>query len=94
MNLGILLFRAHVAGVVDRVEADVVVVEWARGCRSDVPATALSSLAEEGDSVLLRLLPPISYRFARGKGPSQPAHDWPRGWSAAALDCLNLKEDN
>ena len=88
------LFGVRLTGVIDRIEDDVSVVEWGRGCRTDVPTFALPAAIREGDrvSVLARLaeFPPHSRRG--GFPPS--ARVWPHGWAAAAFECLKHPEEN
>ena len=52
-----LLIALRLAGTVDRIEGDWVVVEWSGGHFTDLPAAAFQRIPREGEPVSLRLQP-------------------------------------
>lgn len=68
-----LLFGLRLSGVVDRIEGDFAVVEWAEGDLSDVPLSLLPERIEEGDTLVLRLRPRPDGALALGTLPPRIA---------------------
>ena len=54
-----LLLALRLAGTVDRVEGDWVVVEWHSGHITDLPTSAFERAPREGEAMSLRLQPRV-----------------------------------